>query len=293
MYIMRRSIFFFLGCLFCLAAITAHGQSNMEPTYADVFYQSGNLRIQAYLYKPDGNGPFPVVIYNHGTRDGRERESVPFKYIGRMLTKAGYTVLVPERRGYGKSDGPKWQQEAGNDPLRLVYRLQSETDDVLAAVDYLRTLPYIDTKRIGIMGWSFGGIVTMMAVSRSTAFAVAVDQAGGALSWDRNEELRDALVYAAGKTTTPTLFLVAKNDRTTASITTLAESFKYRGIPHRIILYEPFTPAAGSGTAAPGHAVFSAQGMTVWKSDVLEFLGRYLKAEPVKKNDSAAPESRQ
>ena len=58
-------------------------------------------------------------------------------------------------------------------------RLEEETDDVLAALDYLRTLPLVDTNRIGIMGWSFGGIVTMFAVSRSTAFAVAVDQAGG------------------------------------------------------------------------------------------------------------------
>ena len=133
-------------------------------------------------------------------------------------------------------------------------------------------------KRIGIMGWSFGGIVTMLATSRSAAFAVAVDQAGGALTWDDNAYVRRILVAAAEKSVTPTLFMVAKNDRTTSSITTLAEIFKKRGVPHQTVIYEPFTPAQGTGVAAPGHAVFSAQGASVWESDVVQFLDRYLGA---------------
>jgi len=255
--------------------------------YSDVFYPSGNLRIQAYLYKPDGDGPFPVVIYNHGSRDGRERASVPFQYVGKMLARAGYVVLVPERRGYGKSDGLMWWQEAGNDQSRLITRLQAETDDVLAAIEYLRTLRFADTSRMGIMGWSFGGIVTMLAVSRSAAFLVAVNQAGGALAWDGNAHLRGVLIAAAEKAATPTLFMVAKNDRTTLSITTLAEIFKRRGVPHRMLIYEPFTPAQGTRVAAPGHAVFSAQGAGVWESDVVQFLGRYLSASALDKRDGA------
>src|SRR5213592_1030415 len=110
-------------------------QSNKAPDvpYSETFYKSGNLRIQAYLYKPDGDGPFPVVIYNHGSRAGRERRAVPFEYIGRLLTRAGYAVLVPERRGYGGSDGPTWSEDVGNDRgQRFIARLQEETDDVLA-----------------------------------------------------------------------------------------------------------------------------------------------------------------
>src|SRR6266436_1230395 len=127
--------------LVCIGASVARGQPEAEPSkYQDVFYASGNLRIQAYLYKPEGDGPFPVVIYNHGSRDGRERASVPFQYVGKMLTRAGYAVLVPERRGYGKSDGSTWREEVGSDQYRLITRLQAETDDVLAAVEYLRTV---------------------------------------------------------------------------------------------------------------------------------------------------------
>src|SRR5882724_754795 len=255
-------------------ALSAGVQS--APTYAEVFYPSGGLRIQAYLYRPEGDGPFPAVIYNHGSRDGRERASSPFPHVGKMLTRAGYAVLVPERRGYGKSDGEIWRQEVGSDQSRLIPRLQAETDDVLAGLDYLRGLSYVDTKRLAVMGWSFGGVVTMLAAARGAAFLAAVDQAGGALTWDGNRYMRSALIAAAEKSTTPTLFMVARNDRTTASVTTLADVFKKRDVPHRLVIYEPFTPSQG-GRAAPGHALFSSQGVSLWENDVIEFLGRYLR----------------
>jgi len=255
----------------------AAGHSQTTSAYTELFYPSGGLRIHAYLYKPDGDGPVPVIIYNHGSRVGRERTSVPFEHIGALLGRAGYAVLVPERRGYGRSDGLTWPEAVGNDRGRFVPRLQEETDDVLAAVDHLRTLPFVDSKRIGIMGWSFGGVVTMFAASRSSAFAVAIDQAGGALTWNANPDIRRALIAAAEKVATPTLLQVAENDRTTASITTLGEIFKKRGVSHRVVVYGPFQPREQTLAAgAPGHRVFSAQGMEVWQEDALEFLGRHL-----------------
>lgn len=283
----RNRARFLLAALFCISAAAADAQSDGESEYSEVFYASGNLRIQAYLYKPEGDGPFPVVIYNHGSRAGRERSSVPFEYVGRMLTRAGYVVLVPERRGYGKSDGLAWGEAVGNDQSKWPARFQEETDDVLAAIDYLRTVRSADTSRVGVMGWSFGGIVTMLTVSRSTAFLAAVDQAGGALAWNGNAHVRRMLIEAAEKATTPTLFMVAKNDRTTSSITTLAEVFKTRGVPHRMVIYESFAPVGRSIPGAPGHAVFSAQGTRVWESDVVEFLGRYLAVSASHRRDGA------
>src|SRR5262245_289617 len=197
---MRAPVRLLTALALCLGAPAAVGQ------YQDFFYPSGNLRIQAYLYKPDGEGPFPAVIYNHGSRDGRERTPSPFPHIGAMLTRAGYVVLVPERRGYGKSDGDTWREEVGRDQSRLIPRLEGETDDVMAGLDYLRKVPHVDAKRIAVMGWSFGGVVTMFAAARGTVFLAAIDQAGGALTWDGNSYMRGALVAAAEKSTTPTLF---------------------------------------------------------------------------------------
>jgi dienelactone hydrolase len=267
-----------IAALLCVCLLALGGCSQLTATsaYKEIFYPSGSLRIQSYLYKPYGDGPFPVVIYNHGARHGSERRSLPFQHIGQLLAEAGYVVLVPERRGYGRSDGPTWPEEVQKDRARVVPRLQAETDDVLAGIDYLRTLPFADTKRIGIMGVSFGGIITMFAVSRSSAFVVAVNQAGGALTWDTYPEVRNALIVAAGKTTTPTLLQVAQNDLTTASISSVAEILKRRGVPHRAVIYEAFKPLRWQSYPPPGHRIFSPEGMHVWESDVLEFLGRYL-----------------
>src|SRR5437016_5104524 len=104
-----------------------------NPAYSEIFYKSGRLQIQAYLYKPARGGPFPLIIYNHGSRDGQERVEQPVPFIGRVLPAAGYAVLVPERRGYGKSDGEIFRQEVGLDTgAKFISRLQAETGDVLA-----------------------------------------------------------------------------------------------------------------------------------------------------------------
>jgi dienelactone hydrolase len=283
MNMMRVSTAVLLGILLCLLAMPVHSQSPANSSYTQVFYPSGRLRIRAFLYKPKGNGPFPFVIYNHGARSGRPRRSEPNEFIGNLLTRAGYAVLIPERRGYGDSDGPTMAEAIGNDwGQRFVARAEAETDDVFAAVDYLRTLRFADTKRIGLMGYSLGGIITMFAISRSTTFAVAINQAGATGSWNISAEIRSALIAAAGKATTPALLQVAQNDRTTDSITTLGEVFKKRGMEHRTVVYDPFTPQqavwAGQLNTAPGHEVFRAQGVHVWERDVLEFLARYLGA---------------
>jgi dienelactone hydrolase len=273
-----------IGFALLLCALPAFGQGASDQdqpsaasqrSYTEVFYQSGDLKIQAYLYKPEGVGPFPVVIYNHGSRIGRERRSIPWEFVGRMLAQAGFLALVPERRGYGRSDGPGYSGEGG---YGLIQRLQSETDDVLAAVEYLKGVPSADTGRMGIVGWSFGGIVTMLAISRSSAFRAAVDQAGGALTWPSNPSVRDALITAAQKTNTPVLLLVAISDRTTESVTTLARHLQARNVPHQLIVYGSSGPIRGKQELLGlGHRVFSEQGAEVWRDDVIEFLNRYLK----------------
>src|SRR5436190_16867882 len=60
------------------------GQLQRPPkgnAYETFYYKNGDLNIEAYFYKPEGNGPFPLVIYNHGSRAGQERQEVPFWYV--------------------------------------------------------------------------------------------------------------------------------------------------------------------------------------------------------------------
>lgn len=247
-------------------------------SYTEVFYPSGKLKIEAYLYRPAGRGPFPLIIYNHGSREFRERVSVPFTYIGEMLTAANYAVMVPERRGYGKSDGTSPGDDIGSDVgPRLIGRLQAETDDVLAAVDYLRTVDGIDTSRLGMIGWSLGGIVTMLAISRSDAFKAAIDQAGGSLTWERSAAVREAVTEAARHARAPVFLMVAANDKTTAAIRAVDNVLTDRHWPHETRIYPAFTPSRSFPSTAPGHLIFSSEGASIWQHDAIAFLDRYLK----------------
>ena len=278
------------ACLIMLLLAPGMTQARGQPAaealpFTEVFYPSGPLRIQAYLYRPQGDGPFPLVIYNHGSRENRERESWPFSYVGRILLQNGYAVLVPERRGYGRSDGLTYSEEVRQgigrhggavESPHFVGRLQAESDDVLTALDFIGTLPFVDRRRLGIMGWSFGGIVTMFAASRSGAFRAAVDQAGGALVWDASPALRDALLDTARQVRSPVLLMVAQNDRTTASITALAGALQARNPATELIIYPPFIPSRNPRNTAPGHLIFSEQGAAIWENDVRSFFAKYL-----------------
>jgi len=60
---MRPLVRLLIAVLTCIRAVAAQAQPELDsPKYQDVFYASGTLRIQAYLYKPDGERPFSAVI---------------------------------------------------------------------------------------------------------------------------------------------------------------------------------------------------------------------------------------
>jgi dienelactone hydrolase len=193
-----------------------------------------------------------------------------------MLARSGYVVVVPERRGYGKSDEAAFGETVGEDRgPRFVARVQEEADAMLAAVEFVKILSYADTNRIAVMGRSFGGIVSVLGASRSTAFRAVVDQAGAALTWDHSPAMQVALKEAAGRIRIPLLGMVAKNDRTTDSVKAVVQEAEAHGATTKLIVYPPFTPQDAAGVA-PGHMIFGREGWQVWEGDLKEFLGKYL-----------------
>jgi dienelactone hydrolase len=255
-----------------------------------LFYNNGNLRLEAYFYRPQGTGPFPVVVYNHGSRAGFERAERPMAFIARVLVPAGYAVLVPERRGYGKSDGATFAEEVGNDRgERFIRRQEAEAADVNAAVDYAKAQLPIDTERIGVIGYSFGGIVTTLAAAGNKSFAAVVNQAPGALNWDRSPLLRQELLSSAEKIKAPMVCMAAKNDATTENVRSICAKARDHGAVTDVIIYPPFKDPRFDNPTAPGHAIFF-YGVDIWQQDVLTFLAKYLKPE-AHTPDKAAPAS--
>jgi len=255
--------------------------------YTTFFYKSDGLNIEAYFYKPEGDGPFPLVIYNHGSRSGQERTEIPWRIIANIVVPQGYALLVPERRGYGKSDGQTYDEEVqGDRGERMMKRFREEAGDILAALDYLKQhqreavaganrlnpTPFrIDFKRVAIMGWSHGGVTSILAASERHEFVALVDQAGGALTWNSSPVLRRELPDAAAKIKVPALCMDSENDATTEAARTVCKAVKNSGEWEKTIVYPPFTPTSNPDNIAPGHLIFG-QGVSIWQDDLLAFL---------------------
>lgn len=254
----------------------APAPSQGNPAYSTIFYKNGALNLEAYFYKPEGPGPFPLVVYNHGSRASQERVEFPVLYIARVVVPAGYALLVPERRGYGRSEGATFTKEIGPNERgrRFVDRLSAESSDVNAAVDYAKATLPIDGKRIVMMGYSFGGIVTTIAAASSSAL-VAVNQAPGALNWEKSAELRAELTSSAKQIRVPMLCAAAENDATTENVRDICATAKANGGTVELKIYPPFTHPTNPTPKAPGHALFAPIGVNVWKQDLLDFLAAH------------------
>jgi dienelactone hydrolase len=275
----RRPSIAVVALAFAGAAWAATGQT-AKPPYDTFYYIHDHLRLEAYVYWPTGAGPFPLVVYNHGSRGAaRARTEQPHPFIGRMFCEAGYAVLVPENRGYGKSDGPTFAEIAGSSRgATYVRRLQEETGDALAAVDELlrRHPSRLDSRKVAMMGYSAGGVVAVFGAARSDRFAALITQAAGAFSWPRSPDLQRELPAAARRVRVPTLCMVAENETQTESVRSVCEAVKANGAGADLIVYPPYTPKGDPGEVAPGHLIFHEEGVAIWRRDVLAFLARHL-----------------
>ena len=135
-------------------------------------------QIPVTLLKPDGPGPFPAVVIMHDCSGLGPRSSGSPKRWASELLKQGYVVLIPDSfttRGHanGVCTNPS-PTRAEVSPLRRVR-------DAYAALFYLRTLPFVDKTRIGLMGGSHGGSTTLasMASAESDREPLARDKRAG------------------------------------------------------------------------------------------------------------------
>src|ERR1051326_264532 len=77
------------------------GIKEFRKTAQSIKYPSGNLKLPGWLYRPPGNGPFPAVIWNHGS----EKHPLAQAELARFYTQHGFVFLVPIREGHGKAPG--------------------------------------------------------------------------------------------------------------------------------------------------------------------------------------------
>ncbi len=192
------------------------------------FKNKDGLTVGALLVKPadfQAGRTYPLLLRIHGGPNGQDQHA--FAFERELFAANGYLVLAVNYRG-SSGRGQDWKRaifaDWGN----------KEVQDLLAGVDHVIGMGIVDTTRMGIGGWSYGGILTDYTIATTTRFKVATSGAGSALQttmygsdqyiyqyeselgapW-KNPKLWEKLSYPfwhADRIKTPTLFLGGEKD---------------------------------------------------------------------------------
>lgn len=239
----------------------------------EVTFPSGNLTLHGFLYKPAGAGPFPAILWNHGS----ERRPGWLPDLAPLFISHGYILFIPHRRGQGRSPGEYVmdqlaQANESRGPhtrdKRLVELMELQLQDQMAALTYMKGLPEVDTQRIAVAGCSFGGIQTALMAERGLGLRAAIDFAGAAQTWKESPELRDRMIKAVGRAQMPILFIQAENDYDLAPSRTLTTEMEEANKPHELLVF----PSFGKSTQEAHE--FCVHGGEIWAPKVFSFLSQ-------------------
>jgi carboxymethylenebutenolidase len=266
--------------------IAAHPKSPaLAPGQAigdEVSFQSSGMTLKGFLYKPHGAGPFPAILWNHGSEKlpGWQPELAAF------YNAKGFVFFIPHRHGHGRSPGeyivdrqnafekehPNDREAVWKDQVRL---LDEYNPDVVAALAWLKSQPYVDKSRIIMSGCSYGGIQTLLTVEKGLGVRGFIPFAPAAMSW-ANVELRKRLLRSVKEAKAPLFLLQAENDYSTGPTELLGAAIRKRGAPNQSKLY----PVFGT-THQQGHAAFACWdiGTRTWGDDVMRFINAVMPGE--------------
>ena len=133
-----------------------------------ITYLSDRLKINGFMVKPKKKGKYPCIIYNRG--GNRDFGALKIDHVAIRLgqiAKEGYVVIASQYRGNGGSEG---KEEFGG----------REVNDVIILTEVLKEIEDADTSKIGMYGWSRGGMMTYIALTKTDKIKAAV--VGGAVS---------------------------------------------------------------------------------------------------------------
>jgi carboxymethylenebutenolidase len=240
-------------------------------------FTSDGMTLHGYLFEPEGSGPFPAIVMNHGSAEMVGSG----KLVSKFYVDHGYVVFYPHRRGHGRSRKAApymnhlFDMGVPEDPVKLTAELVAQSDDVMAAVDYVASLPEVDPKPIAVIGCSFGGIETLFAAERGTKLVAAVDFAGAAEAWAEDPPLRDRMLQAARNAKVPVFFIQAENDFDTTPSKVLSAAMKAAGKPMQVHIFPPF-----GTTHRDGHSFCGGGDDPAWGDEVLTFLAENMPIAP-------------
>lgn len=219
------------------------------------FKDKDGFTVGALLVKPadfQAGKKYPLLLRIHGGPNGQDQHA--FSFERELFAANGYLVLAVNYRG-SSGRGQAWKKaiyaDWGN----------KEVQDLMAGVDHVIGMGIVDTTRMGIGGWSYGGILTDYTIATTTRFKSATSGAGSALQttmygtdqyiyqyenelgapW-KNPKLWEKLSYPfwhADRIKTPTLFLGGEKDFNVPvqGGEQMYQALQSLGVPTQMIVY--------------------------------------------------------
>ncbi len=241
-----------------------------------------NSVVGGILYVPDSSKrKFPLILFIHGGPVAQDDYS--FDESRQILAAAGFAVAAVNYRG---SSG------RGAAYSRAIYGDwgNKEVTDIIAVADHLIKNGIADSTRMGIGGWSYGGILTNYSIAKDRRFKAAVSGAGSSFQftmygtdqyvtqydeelgapWENPKKWMDlSYPFLNVKTIkTPTLFMASQNDFNVpvAGSEQMYQALKRVGIPTGLIIY----PNQNHGVSVPSYIVHRYNKYIDWFKKYLE-----------------------
>jgi dienelactone hydrolase len=255
----------------------------------------GGYMVAATILRPEGPGPFGAVILNHGVPvSDKERAGASSSDLlasAAVFAQRGYVVVLPLRRGFGATGGEFAEYTGSCSHPDYLGGEQAAAEDVMAAYEYARALPYVDPHRMILAGHSAGGMVALFTAGVRqpeglvAVLAFAAGRGGNPALHPgvpcAAEPLARVLDMVGRSIKAPALFHYAENDQYFNPDTTRFwfKRFTAGGARAEYVLQPSF--------GDDGHYVFGDRaGIRYWVPAVESFLARY--GVPFKRPDTSA-----
>ena len=227
-----------------------------------------SVNLETTIYKPHGDGPFPLAVINHGKSVGNPKLQSRYRPLPAVsyFLQRGYAVAVPMRQGFGNSGGKYVNPECD-----LVRNGYGQAEDVAAVLDYLDTQPYVNRHNILVLGQSHGGLTTLAFGAQNRPGVIGLINFAGGLRQQHCTGWESGLAQAAGayakQTRIPSLWFYGENDSyfSPTLYNSMHRRYTEAGGRARLIAFGKF------GTDA--HGMFgSRRGESIWQPEVTKFL---------------------
>jgi dienelactone hydrolase len=212
-------------------AFAADAAPAQSPRQVEIPTDGGTLHAQ--LYKPDGDGPFPVVIALHGC-GGLAGPSEPvqarYRDWAEQLLKAGKAVLLPD--SYASRElGPQCRVKE-----RRVLARRERVADIMASREWLVQQPWTARERISLMGWANGASALLWAVRPQLPSRNIEPDFRSAIAFYPNCRISSGLGWSAR---VPTLLLIGAKDDVSSppACRQMVDGARGRSALARIVVY--------------------------------------------------------